>query len=163
MLKADGVSVGKIFRRRAFRRTVATAAVIGAFGILAFRHTPRPGCVNVGGRNELAIRLNTLLPGAARFFCYQDDAGRKLRFILARSRDGKVLAAFDACRRCYAAHEGYMAKDGQLVCRRCGNAYKIGQMAKGKASCVPVHLKIKQHAEQAVIKVSDLEAKRGLF
>ena len=156
-------TVGKIVRRRSFRRTLATSVTLVTLGILAFAYVPRPGCVEVGGRNELAIRLNKILPGTARFFCYRDDAGRKLRFILARAGDGKVHAAFDACRRCYAAHEGYTASGGRLVCRRCGNAYRIGQMAKGMASCVPVGLKMKQRGERAEIKVSDLEAKRGLF
>ena len=156
-------TVGKIVRRRSFRRTLATSITLVTLGILAFWYVPRPGCVEVSGRNELAIRLNKILPGTARFFCYRDDAGRKLRFILARADDGKVHAAFDACRRCYAAHEGYTASGGRLVCRRCGNAYRIGQMAKGMASCVPVGLKMKQQGERAEIEVSDLEAKRGLF
>lgn len=114
----------------------------------------------VGG--VISVKLSSLKPGTARMFCY-DDAGTRLRFILARSDNGKVHAAFDACRQCYMYHRGYRIEHGEIICRVCGNHYSVDHMSKGKASCVPVHLKSHVSGNDVTVRVSNLRAKRYLF
>lgn len=110
----------------------------------------------------ISVKLSSLKPGTARMFCY-DDAGTRLRFILARGDNGKVHAAFDACRQCYMYHRGYRIEHGEIVCRVCGNRYSVDHMSKGKASCVPVHLNSHVSGNEVTVRVSNLRAKRYLF
>src|SRR5690348_7287079 len=114
----------------------AIAAVAGAIAI-GFS-IARPGCTRVGGEHTLEVSSASVSPGSGKFFCYRDDAGRRLRFVLARGNDGKLRSVMDACRQCYTFHKGFSISGGYLVCRLCGNRYPMDHMLAGKASCVPV-------------------------
>ena len=94
----------------------------------------------VMGRDAIDVNVSATRPGSAQLFCYTDDAGKKLRFVLARGTDGKMRSVFDACRQCFTFHRGYQVVGGELICRVCGNHYRIDHMAEGKASCVPASL-----------------------
>jgi uncharacterized membrane protein len=120
-------------------------------------------CTMVKGTDVLNINLERLAPGSGETFCYTDAAGAKIRFVLARGKDGKVRSVFDACRRCYSFHKGYTISGGELICRVCGNRYPIERMTVGKASCVPAALPIREAKGAASIKVADLVAGRGFF
>ena len=98
-----------------------------------------------------------------RFFTYQDQAGDQIRFLLARDATGRIKAAFDACQRCYVYHKGYVRSDGRLLCRFCGNRYKLEAMESGLASCVPMKLPFQMTGQTVNIKPADLERERGLF
>jgi uncharacterized membrane protein len=102
-------------------------------------------------------------PGEAKFYSYRDGAGAELRFILARDSAGGVHAAMDACQRCYTYHQGYVSSDGYLVCKLCGNRYKLRAMTSALASCVPVKLSLKIAGQTARISTAELERNRGLF
>jgi len=69
----------------------------------------------------------------------------------------------DACQRCYTYHKGYLTADGYLVCKLCGNRYKLAVMSKGLASCVPVKLSLKTDGQTAKIDTAELEHNRHLF
>jgi len=111
----------------------------------------------------LSIDLTTLAPGSARKYAYADEAGRKIRFLLARGSDGQVRSVFDACRECYSYHKGYAISGNELICRVCGNRYPIDRMTAGKASCVPIALPHSEDRGTAKIKVADVVAGRSLF
>ena len=146
------------------KRFWVIAASIGAIAAVALgASTMRPRCTRVSGDDRINIPLAQLARGAVSFFCYHDNAGDRLRFILARDEDGKVHAALDACRQCYTNHQGYTTSDGQLVCRFCGNRYNLRSMEKGQASCVPVSLPNRQHDGMIEVRVSDLKQGRALF
>ena len=81
----------------------------------------------VTGVDDVAVNVSALRPGSARLFCYTDNAGKQLRFVLARGNDGKVRSVFDACRQCFTFHRGYRVVGGELICRVCGNHYPIDQ------------------------------------
>lgn len=136
--------------------------VVAALFMLASRASGPP-CIPLHGTGTLALDIRNLAPGTAKLFCYDDSAGKQLRFLLARNSQGKVYASFDACRQCYKHHEGYSAHNGQLVCRMCGNRYPINHMLKGKASCVPVKLPAVEHGNTVDVKVSALKKGRWLF
>jgi uncharacterized membrane protein len=146
------------------KRFWVVAGSIGAIAAVALGGSAmRPRCTQVSGDDRVSIPLAQLARGAVSFFCYHDNAGDRLRFILARDEDGKVHAALDACRQCYTNHQGYTASDGQLVCRFCGNRYNLRAMEKGQASCVPVSLPNRQHDGLVEVRVSDLKQGRALF
>lgn len=117
----------------------------------------------VTGGAEVVVNVSAMRPGSARLFSYTDDAGKRLRFVLARGADGKVRSVFDACRQCSASRRGYRVVAGELICRECGNHYSIDRMTEGKASCVPVSLPHKDDSGIVRIKTADLKAGRALF
>lgn len=133
----------------------------GAAASLIFIATSN--CTTVTGTDEVAVNVSAMRPGSAQLFCYTDDAGKRLRFVLARGRDGKVRSVFDACRQCFAFHRGYRLVGGELICRECGNHYSIDRMTEGKASCVPVSLPHEDDSGIVHIKTADLKAGHGLF
>ena len=136
----------------------ALAAAVAAGPLFA------PRCIPVsGGTDVVTASLDELNPGTARFFCYRDRAGHEVRFVLARTSDGVVRAVFDACRQCYRFHKGYTVADGFLICRLCGNRYKLDQMETGMASCQPIHLETRQHGNTVEVKVAALEQGQQLF
>ena len=122
-----------------------------------------PGFISVSGDDSIIIPTDTLGRGQVRFYSYRDRAGEELRFILGRDSGGKVHAAMDACQRCYTYHKGYVSSHGYLVCKLCGNRYKLDAMESGLASCVPVKLPIQVTRQSVHIKSADLKHERGLF
>jgi uncharacterized membrane protein len=132
------------------------AAVMGAQAV-------RQECMQVSGRDTIVVSETALARGVARFFCYRDDSGKRIRFLLARDSNGDVHGVFDACHQCYKYHKGYEVSGGDVVCRFCRNRYKIGEMQTGKASCVPVHLAVVQSNQTVRVKVADIQQGRSLF
>ena len=59
--------------------------------------------------------------------------------------------------------EGYASSHGYLVCRYCGNRYKLDAMESGFVSCVPVKLPFQTTGHRVNINPADLERGRGLF
>ena len=136
-------------------------AIAAGVGVLAF--TSASDCKAVTGTKVVSMNVSSLARGTARLFCYTDDAGRKLRFVLARGTDGKVRSVFDACRQCFTFHRGYQVAANELICRVCGNHYKMDHMTEGKASCVPASLPHEDTGETVKIKTADLKAGHMLF
>ncbi len=125
--------------------------------------TRRPQFTPVDANALARIGINDLRPGEVRFFAYRDRAGEQIRFLLARDSTGRTKAAFDACQRCYVYHKGYVNSGEDLVCRYCGNHYRLEAMESGLASCVPVKLRVHVTGQTVSIKSADLERERGLF
>jgi uncharacterized membrane protein len=139
-------------------------AGVGGIAALALATSAiRPMCTEVTGSDRVSVPLAELLPGSASFFCHRDDGGKRLRFILARDNQGKVHAILDACQQCGKFHEGYRASNGELICRVCGNHYKLADVERGEASCVPIRLSSQQVHDRIEVRVSDLKQVSTLF
>ncbi len=144
------------------RLKILTGAVLATgVGFLVFTSTSN--CRIVTGQDEVSVNVAAMRPGSAQLFCYTDDAGKKLRFVLARGTDGKIRSVFDACRQCFTFHRGYQVVGGELICRVCGNHYRIDRMTEGKASCVPASLPHEDGSGAVRIKTADLRAGHALF
>lgn len=142
-------------------KILAGGVLVAVAGFLLFTSTSN--CRTVTGNGVVMVNGSTLPRGSAQVFCYTDDAGRKLRFVLARGADGQVRSVFDACRQCFTFHRGYQVAAGELICRVCGNHYKIEHMSEGKASCVPASLAHENISDVIRIKTADLSAGHALF
>jgi uncharacterized membrane protein len=157
----------EVSRSKRKRIRVWPLVVIGAFtglGLIALLPIAQgPNFIQVTGDGVVAINTGDLRWGSAKFYSYRDRAGAELRFLLGRDSDGALQAAMDACQRCYAYHKGYVTSDGYLVCRLCGNRYKLAAISKGLASCVPVKLSFKTDGHTAKIDTAELEHNRHLF
>jgi uncharacterized membrane protein len=120
-------------------------------------------CTEVRGERLVNLPLAELRAGTATAFCYRDPAGEVIHFIVARDLDGTVHSAFDACRSCFEYHEGYRLTGQEMICRFCGTRYRVQDMGKGVASCIPIRLPHLISSDVVQIKVTDLEAGRRLF
>ena len=139
------------------------AVLAAGVGFLIFTSTSNCRMVTGAGRDAIEVNVSALRPGSAQLFCYTDDAGKRLRFVLARGTDGKVRSVFDACRQCFAFHRGYRVVGGELICRVCGNHYRIDRMTEGKASCVPASLPHEDGSGTVRIRTADLQAGHAFF
>lgn len=138
------------------------AAVLVVVAISLAGMAREPQFTPVSANPSISIETNDLRPSNVRFFEYR-GSGDEIRFLLARDARGRIRAAFDACQRCYIYHKGYVSSRGDLVCRFCGNRYKLEAMESGLVSCVPKKLPFQMTGQTVNIKPSDLERERGLF
>jgi uncharacterized membrane protein len=145
------------------RIRILVAAAVATVAIAATISLAKPGCTAVGGKDSLEISGHSLDKGSAKVFCYRDEAGRNLRFVLARGTDGKVRSVMDACAQCYNFHKGFKFSDGWLICRLCGNRYPINHILTGKASCVPVAVPSTETNGRVTIQTADLSKFGWLF
>jgi len=145
------------------RRKLLGVSLVAGVAIIAVFPIIRPRCEELRGGAVLSVPLVRLAAGAVKRFCYHDNAGEQLRFLLARGYDGQVHAVFDACRQCYKFHQGYDVAHGMLICRLCGNRYPLDHMDRGETSCVPVSLPHHEGSGHVTIKVSDVKSGTGLF
>jgi uncharacterized membrane protein len=152
-----------ISRFRARAALLIGAAIFALVAISMAVMARGPQFIPVSANPSISIEINDQRPGAVRFFEYRDQAGDQIRFLLARDATGRIKAAFDACQRCYIYHKGYASSGGGLVCRFCGNRYKLEAMESGLASCVPKKLPFQMISHTVNIKSADLERERGLF
>jgi len=144
-------------------RTLLAMVTIGAGAIALTISMAKPGCSAVDGKDALVISGGLLDKGTARTFCYRDEAGKKLRFVLARGTDGKVRSVMDACSQCYSYHKGFTYSDGYLICRLCGNRYPIDHILAGKASCVPIAVPSNEADGKVTVRTADLKKMEWLF
>ena len=144
-------------------RTLVAVAAVGVGALALTVSMAKPGCTSVDGKDALVISGHLLDKGTAKTFCYRDDAGKQLRFVLARGTDGKVRSVMDACSQCYTYHKGFTYEDGYLVCRLCGNRYPVDHILAGKASCVPVAVPSDEADGEVTIRTADLKKKGWLF
>jgi uncharacterized membrane protein len=149
------------FRGPAALWIVATVLVVVVISWVAMMRGPQ--FTPISTNPSISIETNDLRSGDVQFFAYRDRAGEQIRFLLARDSTGQIKAAFDACERCYMYHKGYVSSGSNLICRFCGNRYKLKAMESGLASCVPVKLPIQVTGQSVKIKSADLERGRGLF
>jgi uncharacterized membrane protein len=149
------------FRGRTTLLIVAAALVVVAISLAAMARKSQ--FTPVSANPSISIETNDLRPGDVRFFTYRDRAGAQIRFLLARDATGRLKATLDACQRCYMYHKGYVSSRGGLLCRFCGNRYKLEAMESGLASCVPVKPPFQVTGHTVNIKPADLERERGLF
>ena len=145
---------GRIVIASAILLTVVTLA-LAAVGV-------GPRLTQVSGKDSVNVPGATLERGSIRFFAYRDDAGKDIRFILGRDQAGKVQGAFDACQQCSKYRKGYTASRGYLVCRFCGNRYKLDATA-GIGSCAPIKLPVRDSGNSVTVNTADLVQHRGLF
>ena len=145
-----------------------TALLIAAAGLVAVAVSlsamaRAPEFTPVSANPFISIETTDLARGDIRFFTYRDRAGDQIRFLLARDSTGRIKGAIDACQRCSIYRKGYVSSRGDLVCRYCGNRYKLEAMESGLASCAPVKLPFQTTGQTVTIKPADLERERGLF
>jgi len=150
------------FRGRSTPLIIAAGLLVGTVSLVAMARGG-PQFTSVSANHTVSIQINDLRPGDVRFFKYGDRADDQIGFLLARDNTGRIKATLDACERCYMYHQGYASSHGSLICRFCGNRYRLESMESGLASCVPMKLPFRITGQTVIIKSVDLEHARGMF
>jgi uncharacterized membrane protein len=151
-------------KTRVSARAWVSAAVVLTVVTMAFAATEiGPRFTQVTGIDTIVISVADLKRGDPRFFAYRNDVGKEIRFILGRDESGQVVAVFDTCQRCAQYREGYTASHGYLVCRFCGNRYKLNSHGTGIASCAPIKLPVREAGDRVTVDTSELEQRQELF
>ncbi len=99
------------------------------------------------------IDASGISPEEVRFFNYAAD-GKSVVFFLARTRDGDIRTAFDACITCYPYKRGYRCEEGRVVCVQCNTAFGLDELSRGKGNCVPIAIEHTLDGETVVIDKS---------
>jgi uncharacterized membrane protein len=155
--------VARVKNRFARRAIVASAVGLTAATIALAAAGVGPHFTQVSGKDAVTISGASLEKGTIRFFSYRDEAGKHIRFILERDESGQVHGALDACQRCAQYGKGYTASHGYLVCRFCGNRYKLNAGGLGPGSCAPVKLAVREANGRIIVNASQLEERQKLF
>lgn len=100
--------------------------------------------------------------GEVRFFRY-DTAGKGVVFLVARSPQGDIKTAFDACITCYPHKRGYRVEKDCVVCVFCDTPFRIEELDQGKGNCVPIKIEHTLEGSYVVIGRSDIEAGAAWF
>ncbi|NSW76414.1 MAG: DUF2318 domain-containing protein [Candidatus Atribacteria bacterium] len=78
---------------------------------------------------------------------------RPIYFIVIRV-DSNYQVLANACRLCFQAKSGFYEEDGYLVCKVCGNRYRIEEVATVQEGCSPVPIETNLIAKEGKIVVS---------
>ena len=145
------------------RRAIIACAILLTAGALALAAAALgPRFTQLSGRDSVTISGASLEKGSIHFFSYRDDYGKDIRFILGRDQSGQLHGAFDACQRCAQYGKGYTSSHGYLVCRYCGNRYRLNSRS-GIASCAPVELAVHEAGNTITVDTTELKRQRSLF
>lgn len=88
--------------------------------------------------------------GEVRFFNYA-TGGKSVVFFVARTQGGEIRTAFDACITCYPHKMGYRLEAGSVVCVKCGTAFGLDELGRGKGNCVPIAIEHRLDGDGIVI------------
>ncbi|MDR3603612.1 MAG: DUF2318 domain-containing protein [Syntrophaceae bacterium] len=79
--------------------------------------------------------------GKAKHFSYKVSPNQSIRFLVIKSSDGVIRAAFDACEVCYRAQKGYVQQGNNMICINCGRKFKSDKVNEVTGGCNPSALK----------------------
>lgn len=94
--------------------------------------------------------------GDVRFYRYK-ASGKDVVFMVARTREGEIKTAFDACITCYPHGKGYRCEKGRVVCVYCGTAFDLEELGVGKGNCVPIAIEHTMDGDTVLIGQSLIE------
>ncbi|MBI5696649.1 MAG: DUF2318 domain-containing protein [Nitrospirae bacterium] len=100
--------------------------------------------------------------GEVRFFRYE-TVGKGVVFFVARSPQGDIKTAFDACITCYPHKKGYRQEEDCVVCIFCDTPFRIEELEQGKGNCVPIRIEHTLDGNAVVIERPAIEAGAAWF
>lgn len=111
----------------------------------------------------VSIPLTKVSDGKAHYYRFE-DGGKQIDFIVAKTADGTVRTAFDACDTCFHARKGYEQKGNMLVCKNCNRQFAINRIGPHEiGGCNPSYLPSRVIGNQITFTVSALKAGARFF
>ncbi len=108
---------------------------------------------------KVSLALAGLPEGELRRFAVP-VAGRRVRFLLLRRSDGRVVSAFDACLLC--GDRGYTQEGAGVVCINCSAEINVATIGE-PGGCNPIPLPTRVEGPDVVVAEADLAAGAGHF
>lgn len=118
-------------------------------------HAPYPLVEAENG--VVRLPLATFDDGKAHYYTYMHN-GRPVEFLILKSADGVVRAAFNACDVCYPFKKGYHQEGDEVVCNNCGRRFPSNQINVVQGGCNPSPLNRTVDGADLVIQASDIAA-----
>jgi high-affinity iron transporter len=115
--------------------------------------------ITANSTGKVMVPVKSLAEGDLQRYSV-DVNGTKVRFLLYRKPDGKVVSVFDACQICGGI--GFYKGSSGIVCKNCAapiNPQSVGQ----SGGCNPIPLESAQNGDSVVISVTDLAKQVGQF
>lgn len=158
-------------RRRTRRISIAASLLMIAVVGIAVHYssqggTPGPSPVQTPPPQvdtTVAIPVSQL--SASALFYNYNSGGTLVRYFGAVGSDGNVHVATDACDVCFSEKKGYRQVGDAMKCNNCGKEFAINSVGTENISggCWPSYLPVTISGEDAVVQLSDLNAKRYMF
>jgi uncharacterized membrane protein len=174
-LRAEKRKKELLHRRKRMQKMMAMAimliAVISIVVIVALSMNGRENIKErritqpsqVISQTEVSIPLSEINSNA-KFYTY-DSEGVEIRYFAVVGSDGEVHIAFDACDVCYSEKKGYRQIGEIMHCINCGREFAINSIGTENTAggCWPSFLPMRIDGDDALIEISDLEAKKYMF
>jgi uncharacterized membrane protein len=150
-------------QRRNFLIFLGVAAVIIGLAYFVLGRGSASANAEVRAQNGVVrIPLNQI-GTEARFFTYNSNGGKQVRFFALKSSDGIYRAAADSCDVCYREKKGYQQDGDDMVCRKCNQRFPSNAVNEVSGGCNPNGLPRKIEGDSLVIATADLEARSIYF
>ena len=134
---------------------VTVALLVGAVSVFAFS-LGKYEKVKVSG-GVATIPVNKLADGKAHFYKFE-DSGKEITFFAAKSADGSIKTAFDACDSCYKSKKGYEQQGDKMNCKNCNQKFAINRLGpNATGGCNPGYLPHQLNGGTVSISVNDLK------
>ncbi len=101
--------------------------------------------------------------GKAKYFQFSPSANQKIRFLVVKSTDGIIRAAFDACDVCWRGKQGYIQRGNDMVCVKCGLKFRTDKINEVTGGCNPAALKRTIKDGSVIISQADVMAGLRFF
>ncbi|MDA8415300.1 MAG: DUF2318 domain-containing protein, partial [Desulfobacteraceae bacterium] len=109
------------------------------------------------------VPVATLADGKAHFYKFV-DGGKEITFFAAKSADGSVKTAFDACDACYKSKKGYEQQGDKMNCKNCNQKFAINRLGpNASGGCNPGYLPHQLNGGTISISVTDLKGGARYF
>jgi len=133
------------------------AALLVSAILVACTESSKKGRIIEPQGDVFRIDVSATKPGDVKFYRYPVGK-RTVVFLVARTNDGELKTAFDACITCYPHKMGYVCESGRVVCVYCGTAFELEELGVGKGNCVPIQIKHTLDGNDVIIDRSAIEA-----
>lgn len=149
------------------RGIIAAAGIVLAVvaGFVVLNNIPGKRGEPVVSGGDLKINKSEL-SRTAKFYPYETD-GTYMEVIALKADDGSIRTAFNTCQVCFKSGRGYYSQQGsELVCKNCGNRFKLDQVEKIRGGCNPVPISKEDKTEDdqnIVISEQYLTENKSLF
>ena len=112
---------------------------------------------------DVSLPVSMFADGRARFYQYALATGRETRFFVVKSPDGGVRAALDACDFCFRDRRGFRQAGTDMICNKCGRAFRSQHINALKGGCNPVPLAYTLEGDRIILRPAALEQGSSYF
>jgi hypothetical protein len=110
----------------------------------------------------IRLPLTTFDDYQAHYYTYMHGS-RPIEFLVLKSRDGVVRAAFNACDVCFQSKKGYTQDGEYMVCKNCGQRFPADQINVVHGGCNPSPLQRAVEGDTLLIQTQDIIAGLDYF